>query len=434
MNEVRSIYNNPCLFATLSFNSSDNLFTSLAVNLDLDAILFNFPKAIFNSVLIPTINNFNFIKSLFEIHNKSFINSLVENTLITDCFFNLASLDQIGQLSFNARAKKSISSGSGQILFAFDKNLEYSLRGTILTKIVNSSNTFLKVSSEIPAFLRISCLYFRSSSIQKEGANNSKISNLDIRFLVVESFLKNENKMLVSITNLIYANPAFLSFSNLPFFNSLPSFMHSLSVSLLFDSILFHLSRSKNLTISILLKASILFASSFSSFLSSLGILTTISGMNDSYIPNLKVFKKRLSLIERWGIEIQRIIDSCQKQNLPIPIFEEYQGFRVIFRKPYAKEELKKLGLNDRQIKAVEYVEKRGLITNREYQKLTLVSRKTATRDLTDLVKRGIFNIVGRGKREIKYTLLLRHDDAKMTQKNSTEDYSKITQKGEINL
>jgi len=122
-------------------------------------------------------------------------------------------------------------------------------------------------------------------------------------------------------------------------------------------------------------------------------------------------------LIERWGTEIQRIIDSCQKQNLPIPIFEEYQGFRVIFRKPYAKEELRKLGLNERQIKAVEYVEKRGSITNREYQKLTLVSRKTATRDLTDLVKRGIFNIVGRGKREIKYTLLLRHDDAKMTQK-----------------
>ena len=122
-------------------------------------------------------------------------------------------------------------------------------------------------------------------------------------------------------------------------------------------------------------------------------------------------------MIERWGTEIQRIIDSCQKQNLPIPIFEEYQGFRVIFRKPYAKEELRKLGLNERQIKAVEYVEKRGSITNREYQKLTLVSRKTATRDLTDLVKRGIFNIVGRGKREIKYTLLLRHDDAKMTQK-----------------
>jgi len=314
MSEVRNVYNNPCLFATLSFNSSDNLFTSLAVNLDLDAILFNFSKAISNSTFISTINHSNFIKSLCEIHNKSFISSLVENTLIADCFFNLVSLDQIGQLSFNARAKKSISSGSGQILFAFGKNLEYSLRGTILTKIVNSSNTFLKVSSEIPAFLQISCLYFRSSSIQKEGANNSKISNLDIRFLVVESFLKNENKMLVSITNLIYANPAFLSFSNLPLFNSLPSFMHSLSVSLLFDNILFHLSRSRNLTISILLKASILLASSFSSFLSSFGILTTISGMNDSCSSNLKVFQKRFRARRRLPIGITiEVLNNPQK-------------------------------------------------------------------------------------------------------------------------
>jgi ATP-dependent DNA helicase RecG len=147
--------------------------------------------------------------------------------------------------------------------------------------------------------------------------------------------------------------------------------------------------------------------------------------IEDLYKPHKSVLRNRLiaqiffdiGLIERWGTGIQRIIDSCQKQNLPIPIFEEYQGFRVIFRKPYAKEELRKLGLNERQIKAVEYVEKRGSITNREYQKLTLVSRKTATRDLTELVKKGIFNVVGRGKREIKYTLLLRHHDAKMTQK-----------------
>jgi ATP-dependent DNA helicase RecG len=147
--------------------------------------------------------------------------------------------------------------------------------------------------------------------------------------------------------------------------------------------------------------------------------------IEDLYKPHKSVLRNRLiaqiffdvGLIERWGTGIQRIIDSCQKQNLPIPIFEEYQGFRVIFRKPYDKEELRKLGLNERQIKAVEYVEKGGSITNREYQKLTLVSRKTATRDLTELLRKGIFKAVGRGKREIKYTLLLRHNDAKMTQK-----------------
>ena len=162
-------------------------------------------------------------------------------------------------------------------------------------------------------------------------------------------------------------------------------------------------------------------------------------------------------MIERWGTGIQRIIDSCQKQNLPIPIFEEYQGFRVIFRKPYAKEELRKLGLNERQIKAVEYVEKKGSITNREYRELTKVAKCTATKDLRELVKNGVFKVVGKSKREIKYVLvfgsfgakkvprkvpneklvltedkkevkptyLLRHHDSKMTQK--------LAQKLEIN-
>jgi hypothetical protein len=152
--------------------------------------------------------------------------------------------------------------------------------------------------------------------------------------------------------------------------------------------------------------------------------------IEDLYKTHKSVLRNRLiaqiffdiGLIEKWGTGIQRIIDSCQKQNLPIPIFEEYQGFRVIFRKPYAKEELEKLGLNERQIKAVEYIEKIGSITNREYQKLTLVSRMTATRDLTDLVKKGILRTVGAGKRDFKYVLVLHHHDAKMMQKNRGVD------------
>jgi ATP-dependent DNA helicase RecG len=147
--------------------------------------------------------------------------------------------------------------------------------------------------------------------------------------------------------------------------------------------------------------------------------------IEDLYKPHKSVLRNRLiaqiffdiGLIERWGTGIQRIIDSCQKQNLPIPIFEEYQGFRVIFRKPYAKEELRKLGLNERQIKAVEYVEKKGSITNKEYQELVGAPRRTATRDLTDLVRKGIFKLVGKGKREIKYVLFLSQNGAKMAQK-----------------
>ncbi len=73
--------------------------------------------------------------------------------------------------------------------------------------------------------------------------------------------------------------------------------------------------------------------------------------------------------------------------------------------------------MNERQIKATNYVETRGYISNREYQEINKVSKRTATTDLGDLVRLRVFRRVGRGKREVKYVLVLRQNDAKMTQK-----------------
>jgi ATP-dependent DNA helicase RecG len=44
------------------------------------------------------------------------------------------------------------------------------------------------------------------------------------------------------------------------------------------------------------------------------------------------------------------------------------------------------LGLNERQINAVEYVKEKEKITNREYQKLNKISKRTATNELMKLV------------------------------------------------
>ena len=66
---------------------------------------------------------------------------------------------------------------------------------------------------------------------------------------------------------------------------------------------------------------------------------------------------------------------------------------------------LKKLGLNERQIKAVMYVKKEGKITNKEYQAMFKVSKPTATRDLSELAEKQIFNMIGSGKRNIRYIL-----------------------------
>ncbi len=85
-----------------------------------------------------------------------------------------------------------------------------------------------------------------------------------------------------------------------------------------------------------------------------------------------------------------------QKAGLPEPRFEEYQGFRVIFNKDiYTEEYLRKFGLNERQIKAVMYVKEKGRITNKEYQELVNTTKKTATRDMIDLVEKEVLDQVG---------------------------------------
>ena len=63
------------------------------------------------------------------------------------------------------------------------------------------------------------------------------------------------------------------------------------------------------------------------------------------------------------------------------------------------------VGLNERQIRAVAYVRKEGWITNREYQKLFDVSKRTASSDLASLTKIGVLKKVGKGKRGLKYRL-----------------------------
>jgi len=67
---------------------------------------------------------------------------------------------------------------------------------------------------------------------------------------------------------------------------------------------------------------------------------------------------------------------ACRNADLPEPQFEEYQGFRVIFQKDvYTEEYLKKLGLNERQIKAVMYVKEKRKITNKEYRRYVGLKR-----------------------------------------------------------
>lgn len=96
--------------------------------------------------------------------------------------------------------------------------------------------------------------------------------------------------------------------------------------------------------------------------------------------------------IDLWGRGTLKIIHSCREAGLPEPDIQELDGgiLVTIFKDKYTVEQLKKLGLNERQIKAVAYVKENGRITNKEYQEYFAVSRITATRDLSELVHKRI--------------------------------------------
>lgn len=96
--------------------------------------------------------------------------------------------------------------------------------------------------------------------------------------------------------------------------------------------------------------------------------------------------------IDAWGRGTIKIIDTCKQADLPEPEMIELDGgFSImLFKNNLTTEQLIKLGLNERQIKAVEYMKGKRKMTNKEYQKLFEVARMTATRDLTELVEKGV--------------------------------------------
>jgi len=129
-------------------------------------------------------------------------------------------------------------------------------------------------------------------------------------------------------------------------------------------------------------------------------------------------------LIEQYGSGTIRMVEWMREAGLPEPEYkEEMGGFSVYFyRDIYTEENMRKMGLNERQIKAVMYTKEKGRITNKEYRKICSTSERTATRDLADLVSQEIFEQIGITGKGTSYTLKTpqsrqtRHEDATKTQ------------------
>lgn len=104
--------------------------------------------------------------------------------------------------------------------------------------------------------------------------------------------------------------------------------------------------------------------------------------------------------INQLGYGTQNVVKWCRKAGLPDPKFDPGENrFRVtIWRNWLTDDRMKRLDLNERQVKAVQFLKSDLHITNTEYQKLTGVSRATAKRDLDGLVKLGLLELEGAGR------------------------------------
>jgi ATP-dependent DNA helicase RecG len=116
--------------------------------------------------------------------------------------------------------------------------------------------------------------------------------------------------------------------------------------------------------------------------------------------PDIATAFFRSGYVESWGRGMDKMKNLCIEAKIPIPQFScKGNDFWTVFRKDiYNKEELSKLGLNERQIKAVLYVRENGKITNKEYQELNSTIDRTALRDIEELMNKEIFKREGDGK------------------------------------
>lgn len=123
--------------------------------------------------------------------------------------------------------------------------------------------------------------------------------------------------------------------------------------------------------------------------------------------PDIATAFFRSGYVESWGRGMDKMKNLCLEAKIPVPQFScKGNDFWTVFRKDiYNKDDLNKLGLNERQVKAVLFAKEKGKITNSDYQTLNKVSKATATRDLTDLINKQIIFLQGSGKRDIHYAL-----------------------------
>ncbi len=141
------------------------------------------------------------------------------------------------------------------------------------------------------------------------------------------------------------------------------------------------------------------------------GFITVDNIVDEHYSRNPRIVNGlyQWGYIEELGLGVDLMIEEMVNAGHPPPDFQSTEhSFTVIFRQKHRRRIARAYSgetMNERQIKALAYLQEHGRITNREYQRLCPdVSAETLRLDLVDMVKRGLLLKVG-AKRGTHYIL-----------------------------
>ena len=111
--------------------------------------------------------------------------------------------------------------------------------------------------------------------------------------------------------------------------------------------------------------------------------------------------------IEKIGYGTIQMTTGCRDAGLPEPEFSQSGGEFVVtlWRDWLTDAVLAEFRLNERQKRAIQFVKEKGSINNSEYQDLVKISMRNATRDLKELVEKGIFEKMGIHGKGVHYVL-----------------------------
>ena len=134
------------------------------------------------------------------------------------------------------------------------------------------------------------------------------------------------------------------------------------------------------------------------------GYITLDNILDEHYSRNPRIVNGLMQwgYIEELGLGMDRIFESMTREGHPPPDLDSTPyRFMITLRnvkRPSIAPEWES-SMNERQLKALQYIQEHGRITNREYRKLCPhVSAETLRLDLVDLVNRGVLLKIGEKK------------------------------------